>query len=62
MENYTPLDDSIGRLEAYQAVWGEKDADGNPIETPYKFLETEPCKRSDVNFNGDENQDDYRFW
>ena len=25
-------------------------------------METEPCKRSDVNFDGDENNDAYKFW
>ena len=56
------FDDTIGKLEAYVDAWGETDANGNSVVENYKPKETEPCKRSDVNFDGDENQDGYRFW
>ena len=36
--------------------------DGNVLQPRSKKLETEPCKRSDINFEGDENEDAYKFW
>ena len=49
-------------MKAYQKVWGKYDADGKRIPTYFKEIETEPCKESDINFNGDSNEEAYRFY
>ena len=57
------LDDSIGTLTAQQYTWGKTDGDGNILNAYSTKLETEPCKRSDVNFSGEEvDNDAYKFW
>lgn len=52
-----PFDDSFGSLGAFEKIWGEADEDGNIKDTYFKKLETEPCTESDINIDGDENQD-----
>ena len=49
-------------MKAYQKVWGKYDEDGERIPTYFKEIETEPCKESDINFNGDSNEQAYRFY
>lgn len=56
------MDESIGKLTASVKIWGERDENGNVKPTYFKELETEPCKRSDVNFNGDADSDAYLFY
>ena len=58
----TLFDDSYGTLGAYEKIWGEEDADGNVKDTYFKKLETEPCRESEINLDGDENQDKYLFY
>ena len=57
IDDETPLNDSIGRFLGYQAEWGVHGEDGKSFDGSYYYyeIETEPCKRSDVNFDGDEN-------
>ena len=56
------LDESIGTLGAYIKTWGEKDAEGNTLTTYFKKLETVPCEKSAINFDGDENEENYSFY
>ena len=58
----TPFDDTIGSVAAFLKIWGEKDEDGNSKPTYFKPLETRPCEDSDINFEGNgDNDDNYRF-
>ena len=57
-----PFDDSFGTIGAYLKIWGDVDKDGNNIATYFKKLETEPCKLSDINLDGDHNHDSYKFF
>lgn len=56
------FDDSFGTVGAYLKIWGEKDEEGNFKPTYFKKLETEPCKKSDINIDGNDNVDSYKFY
>ena len=56
------LDDSIGSIGAYLKTWGEKDEEGNIIPTYFMKLETAPCEKSDINLEGDDNVDNFKFY
>lgn len=62
MSDQAPFDETYGRLNAYQKIWGEKDADGNILPLYFKKLATEPCKEEDINLNGDSEQEKYMFY
>lgn len=57
-----PFDDSYGTLGAYEKIWGEEDADGNVKDTYFKKLKSGPCTASDINLEGDEIEDNYKFY
>ena len=48
----TPLDDTIGKLSAYQKEWGQLDEFGNKKPIRMRPLKTRPCTRADINFEG----------
>ena len=56
------FDESFGTVGAYQKIWGEVDALGNNVPTYFKKLALEPCRTSDINLEGDVNEDKYRFY
>ena len=56
------FDSSFGKVGAYIKTWGEKDASGNIKPTFFKPLETFPCSKSDINLDGDSNNDAYKFY
>jgi len=59
----TPIDKTIGKVAAYLKIWGEVDeVTGEVKKTYFKELETEKCKPSDINLEGDENADAYKFY
>ena len=56
------LDDSFGTVGAYIKTWGEKNEEGNIKPTYFEKLETMPCEKSDINLDGDDNVDNFKFY
>lgn len=57
-----PFSDKIGKLKAKQKIWGELDAQGKMKDTYFKDVKSEKCKQTEINFEGDSNDDAYTFY